>query len=161
MGTTTAAAIRDRAITVISALVPISLRERFVAFRNEEGAEFLKWAEANPDAAFRRFQVRDDGNDQPPNVSNSDVEERLVTLAIRIAYPQNSRAGVKNALDRDRVMSEDQFKIEKAVGYSGASNFTSPNPDASWRDGRVRRVVGNSCDFLEIVQTMGYYRAIP
>jgi len=154
--------IRDRIITVISGLTPTSIsRDKFVAYRNEGGADFLKWADQTGDGALRRFQVRDDGSRPSPAVSNGDLEEQLVVFTIYVAYPKDSRAGHKNALDRDRMMSEDEYRILYNIGYSGASNFTSPYPDASWREGSVDRIQSAACDFIRIRQTMGYYRAAP
>src|SRR5690349_3072119 len=98
--TTTAGAIRDRIATVIEAIVPAvgpsaAPDNRFKRYRNEGGADFEKWAAENPQAAFRRFQVRDDGNAEPPEVSNEDVEALRVTFHVMVAYPQNARAGSK------------------------------------------------------------------
>jgi len=163
MATTTAAAIRDRIKAVIQALAPTSLTtSKFIAYRNEGGANFRKWAEQVDAAAFRRFQVRDDGDDSPPTVSNTDVEERIVTFQVIVAYPQNSRSGADNALDRDDLMKQDQRKIESAIGYIGRENFSSSidaeRPDACWRSGRTTRETDDTraCDFLVIEQSMQF-----
>jgi hypothetical protein len=162
MATTTAAAIRDRIIAVIQGTTPTTDSALlFVKFNNELAANFRRWADQNATAAHRRFQVRDIGRDQPPLVSNTDVEERLVTFEIVVAYPQTHRWGGDNALDRDDVMGEDQHKIERAVGMLGRANFTpSSYPDACWREGETRREVGRACDFLVIRQTMSFHRSM-
>lgn len=158
---TTAESIRDRAIAVIEGLVARVIgTDRFVAYRNEYGADFRHAAEAYPTKAWRWFQVRDDGNDEPPAVSNTDFEERKITLVVLVAYQQNHRAGPDNALDRDDAMSADQHQIEHAIGMCGRANFAPPNPDACWRSGRTTRIVGNGVDFLEITQTMSFRRAM-
>ncbi|HEY1813015.1 MAG TPA: hypothetical protein VGG74_11780 [Kofleriaceae bacterium] len=159
MTTTTADAIRDRIIAVIAALAPTSLPDRFAPFRNEEAADFATWASQNADAAWRRFQVRDTGDYTPPAVSNTDVSEEIVTFAIYVAYPQTSRGGAKNALDRDRVMKEDQRQIDEAVGLGGAANFTDPFPNASWRGSKTTRKVVAGVDMLVVTQTMGFWQA--
>jgi len=49
MSTTTAEAIRDRIITVISAHVPASLAGTgYRGYRNEGDADFETWCQANP-----------------------------------------------------------------------------------------------------------------
>lgn len=166
MTTTTADAIRDRAITVITALVPRSLsHDRFKAYLNEGDADFTTWAESTDAGAFRRFQVRDTGSDQPPDVSNTDVEARIVSLRVTIAYPQTSRAGAKGGLARDKIMSQDQHQIEHAIGMAGSSNFSSSTnpayPDACWTSGSTLRRVGRACDYLVIEQAMLFYRSMP
>jgi hypothetical protein len=150
---TTAEAIRDRLIAVIEGLTPVSLSgDKFRAYRNEGGADFQSWAEANPPGAFRRVQVRDTGEDESPEVSNTDCEERKVTFSILVAYPQTSRTGKGAALDRDDVIQQDRRSIDKAIGMIGRANLSHPYPDACWlKDGSdaPTRVEGNGVDFLE------------
>jgi len=162
MATTTAAAIRDRIRTVIQALTPQAHRaQKFIAYRNEGGANFRRWAQQEQAGAYRRFQVRDTGDDSPPSVSNTDVEERLVTFRVTIAYPHTSRTGKDGALDRDDIMALDQHQIEHAIGMCGRASFTAPTyPDACWRSGRTRREIGDICDFLIVEQSMSFFRVM-
>lgn len=123
--TATSEAIRDRCITLIEGVAPSVLPgDLFRRYRNEGKGDFVAWASANAAACRRRFQVRDVGDDDPPAVSNMLVEERLLTLQIYIAYPQDSRAGRNNALDRDDSMVADWRKIDPLIGLVGSSNFT-------------------------------------
>ncbi len=159
MTTSTIAAIRDRVITVIAGLTPTSLSgNKFVKHRNEQGGDFMAWAVANPQAAFRRFQVRDMGNDEPPATSAVDVEERQATLQIIIAYPQTNRTGPDAALDRDDVMDQDWGKIDLAIGMCGKANFTSPFADATPLGASSDRISEEKCDFLVITQAYIYQR---
>lgn len=156
---TTAAAIRDRIIALIEALIPRELAgDRFVVFRDDDDADFQPWCEANPQAAFRRFQVRDLAPDRPAQVSNMDVEERMVTFTIAIAYPQTARAGRLGARDRDRIRTADRHQIETAIGMRGAANFQPPNPEAGWisSDAEDEPVLGKGVDFQMITQTMRF-----
>jgi hypothetical protein len=156
---TTAGAIRDRIIEVIRALTPsVHTGNRFEVFRDEDEANFVEWAEAFPQGAFRRFQVRDLSTDGPPPVSNTDIEERLVTFTIAVAYPQTSRMGGDAARDRDDARTADRHLIERAIGMAGRANFSSPHPDACWRaDGSGSELVTrNGVDFLVITQTMSF-----
>lgn len=160
MATTTPAAIRDRAITVIEALTPGSdTGVRFRAFRNESAANFQEWCEANPASCRRRFQVRTEGGTFTPPVSNHDVEEHQVTLVVTLAHPQTHRDGRDAALDRDDTADADAFQIDKAIGMLGKANFTSPHADATWIEGSpADRIVGEGVDFVELRLTYIYKR---
>lgn len=128
---TTKAAIRDRIHALIEALTPEQLAgDKFRRFRNEGGARFIEWCEANTKAAWRRFQVREVGADDDPDFTNTDGEYRYVSFRLLVAYPQTHRAGRDAALDRDDLVELDWFQISQAIGLNGRGNFTSPNPDA-------------------------------
>lgn len=159
---TTEGSIRDRAIAVVESLVPTDLkRDRFRHHRNEDDGEFTDWCIKNPDAAFRKFQVRTTGTRKPPDVSNCDIHELRVTLRIMIAYPQTARAGVKQALSRDDVMEHDLTKIDFAIGMTGRANFAPPYPDACWRELDVpERIVRAPIDFLLLEETYSYRRIV-
>lgn len=157
---TTAELIRDRIITLIEAIAPTVLSgDRFERYLNEDDADFVDWCEAHPESVFRRFQVRDTGDDHPPDLSNCDVEGRFVTFEICVAYPQTSRYGKNGALDRDDAMSSDQHLIEHTVGLCGYVNFIGASvPNAAWIEGTTRRDQSGGIDFLIITQTMRFYR---
>jgi hypothetical protein len=170
MATTTADVIRDRAVTVISGLTLTYLvGSKFRPSSNKHGADFIRQCEKQPTGAFRLFQVRDVGSDQPPEVTNTDLEERRISLQIIVAYPQDYATNLapqgKQALDRDRVMSFDQHLIEHSVGLAGRANFNSSvnasYPDAFWTSGSTTRHVGSACDFLVISQVMRFTRSMP
>lgn len=160
MATTTPEAIRDRALTVIESLTPASdSGVKFIRYRNEGGADFRAWAEANPAACRRRVQVRTAGRSIVPEVSNADVEEHRCTLTVLVAYPQTGRDGANQALDRDDTMDADAFQIDEAIGMLGKVNFTSPYADATWIEGGVDdREEGNGVDFLVLTLTYIYKR---
>ncbi len=161
---TTSEAIRDRIIAVIEGLVPATDDHvRFRASRNEGDAEFRDWCEANPAATRRRFQVRDDGDDSPPEVTNGDIERRNVKFVILVCYPQTGRDGKDQALDRDDTLWADREQIEHAVGMWGRANFSPPYPDACWlAEGTddATRETGTACDFLRIAQAMTFVQTM-
>ena len=105
---------------------------------------------------MRRFQVRDDGADDWPEVSSGVEEERLVTFQITVAYQQTARYGAAQALDRDDVRKTDQRQIEQAIGLHGRANFVSPYPDACCRGCRVDVIQGDACDFLVFTATYSF-----
>lgn len=151
---TTAESIRDRIIAVIESLEPTSLSsDKFRSYRNET-AGFIEWCESSTTGAFRRFQVTETGADEPPETSSVADEQRRATFQVIVAYPQTGRYGEDQALDRHDIMREDQRLIERAIGMTGAANFTSPYPDATWVSGDTARESGEACDFLVVSQTM-------
>ncbi len=160
----TAAAIRDRIRSLIEALTPTSdAGVKFRSYRNEGSADFVDWAEKNPAAALRRFQARDNGSEDPPEVSNADTDMRHVTYAILIAYPHTARHGADQALDRDDVMHEDFKKIEQAIGIYGRANFSSTHDCTPLgNEGAPMKEIerGNACDFLRITARFSYYATV-
>jgi hypothetical protein len=160
MALATAATIRDRSIQLIEWVDPVSLAStRFRRYRNEGGADFREWAEKNAAAALRRFQVRNVGNDQLPTVSNTDVEERRLTLEILVAYPQTNRAGADNALDRDDIIEEDWDYIDFNIGICGRGQFyTTHDCTPLGCTKEIER--GPVCDFVVIRAEFLYLRAL-
>jgi hypothetical protein len=119
-------AIRDRVYTLLESLAPTSLSsDKFRRYRNEAGANFSDWAESQPAAAFRRFQVREVGDDELPDVSDTTTERVTATLEIIVAYPQTHRTGPANAMDRDDVINQDWKSLNASVGIYGRGNFSS------------------------------------
>lgn len=166
MPPTTTKAIRDRIIVVAGAIVPtVHPSLLFVAYRDENGADFRRWARSHPSVCTRRFQARTVSSDQS-DVSNLDVEARLATFEFIVAYAKRWRAGA--SFDRDDTMERDQGLIERAIGRDGYANFAGANPNASWLAPDARgsetgttfeRDVDN-VDFLVIRQTMRFYRSV-
>lgn len=150
MPTATPETIRDRIITLISALTPTSLAaDKFRVARDEAAADFRGWAEQNPAACLRRFQVRYDGNAEPPEVTNLDVAQLRMRVRILIAYPQTHRFGGAAGRDRDDVIDEDWRKLDYSVGIYGRANFSGTNdctPMGCQRE--IER--GQGVDFLTI-----------
>ncbi len=160
--TTTSELVRDRIYTVIEALTPeADARVKFRRYRNEGGANFKAWASDNAAACRRRFQVRDTGEYGQPEVSNTTVDEEIVTFAILVAYPQTSRDGKGAAMDRDDTYDLDKHQIIKAISGAGRANFAWPYPEACpLNPFSPDRDEGNGVDFLEIQITMVFYRTV-
>jgi hypothetical protein len=163
MGTTTAAAIVDRAILVIKAITPTSDTQlSFLPYQNELGAKFRDVMLQNPAGAHRQYQVRATGKESDLEVTNEDVEEHMIELEVVVAYPHDNRWG--DALARDRMMDEDRHAIEDVIGVRGSVNFTTVyGVDSTWRgatnlnDLFERR---DGVDFLVIKQLMSYWRQV-
>lgn len=167
MATTTAALIRDRAIAVIAGLFPRSLiGNPFLAFENDDDGDFEAWCETRPESALRVFQVRTTTVDGIVLVSNFDIEEHYLQLAITIAYPKTAFAGVRASLSRDDVIDQDRHDVEGLVGLRGAATFTpATGADATFRGDvdptkpRVNRTK-TGCDYIELVQLWSFYRSM-
>lgn len=159
-GTSTAAAIRDRITAILSAATPTTdPRSVFRAFRNEGAANFTEWCEANPAGCLRRFQIRDDGTEEPPEVSNTDVDLRHVTYVLRVAYPQSGRFGKDGALDRDDVIDQDWGLIERLIGIYGRAQFFSSHDCTPL--GATREVeIGIAAHQLVVRARFSYYRLV-
>lgn len=160
MSTATASAIRDRCRQLLGWIDPVSdTSVRFVDFRNEGKADFREWAEANPAAALRRFQIRNTGDDQPPEVSNTDLERRHLTLEIVISYPQTSRAGADNAMDRDDQIEEDWDAIDFNIGIASRANFGDTNDCTPL--GCTKEIErGDVCDFMVITAEFEFVKVL-
>jgi hypothetical protein len=156
----TAESIRDRIASVMESLTPTSLTStKLRQHRNEGDALFEDWCEKNPAAAFRRFQIREVGDDEPPLVSSVTQEIVRVRYEIRGAYPQSHRYGPQNALDRDDVLNQDWVSINRAVGIYGRANFTgaydcTPLPAVKTRE------QGAKVDYLVVTVEYEYIRSM-
>lgn len=164
MPTTTMTALRDYMIALVKAIQPAKLAETddvdFVPYRNEGAGDFIDWAEDNPQAAFRRFQIRDTGESSVvPDVNNTDIVGKWVDFEVIVSYPQTLRAGDDAALARDALMTDDERLIDNVIGLQGYPNFVGGSvPNASLTEQRARRVVGKGVDFLVVTLTYHFYR---
>lgn len=169
MATTTGGAIRDRIIALVKALAPtVDSSVAFRPYENQGGANFRKFCRGAPMGSERLYQVRDVTTRQPADASNTDVEARMVTFDVIVAYPQTHQWGVDAGLDRDDAMDADRKLIENAIGRNGYGNFANDYPNASWIGESAagsqtattfERTDDDPVDFLVIRQTMRYYQA--
>ena len=158
MSLATAEAIRDRVYTLMEALA-VSGAPKLIRYRNEGGARFDDWAEKNPTACLRRFQVREVGDDAPPETTSASEEYIRLHLEIRIAYPQNHRVGPANAMDRDDMMNADWSLINSAIGIYGRANFSGAN-DCTPFGATKTREQGAVVDAMVVSAVFGYFRAV-
>lgn len=160
MALATVEAIRDRVYSLIEGLTPTLLSsDKFRRFRNEDGADFEEWAEKNPTATLRRFQVRQVGTDIPALVSDTTTERVTLELSLRVAYPQSHRYGDANAMDRDDVMNQDWKSINYKIGLYGRGNFSGAY-DCTPIGATMEMGRGNKVDYLVIAARFEYIRQI-
>jgi len=156
----TQAAIRDRVRVLIEALTPTTLSaDKFRSSRNEAGADFQAWAEANPAAALRRFQARFDGSEEPPEVSNTDTDLRHATMVILVAYPHTARYGADQAMDRDDCIDQDWGLINGKVGIYSRAQYSSTH-DCTPLGATHEVIRGASVDFLEVRMLLSHFRLV-
>jgi hypothetical protein len=155
-----ASAIRNQGYTLLEAITPTYLTpDKFRRYRNEGSADFQAWAEKNPTACIRRFQIRQVGTDDLPTVSDTTTERVTLQLEIRIAYPQTERFGNANAMSRDDVLNEDWRAINYRIGLYGRGNFTGAydcTPLGATMD--MEHSVG--VDYMVVLARFEYVRAI-
>jgi hypothetical protein len=157
----TAETIRDRIYALIEAIAPTALSgDKFRKYRNEGTADFDADMEKSPAGAFRRFQVRQVGDDEPPPVSNTQYELAVAEFEIRIAYPQTHRYGRDNGMDRDDVMNADWLRINGpgGIGIYGRGNFSGTN-DCTPLGATKTREAGGKVDYLVVRARYEYQRS--
>lgn len=145
-------------LTLVEAIVPaLGQPTRFKRFLNEGDADFREWAQGNPASCFRRFQIRDTGDEDMPDVTNTDREAIIMPYHALVSYAQDARGGKTNALGRDDIMSSDRKQLLHAIGLSGYVNF----PDATCLFHKATRIEGKGVDFIAIELRYRFYRAFP
>jgi hypothetical protein len=159
--TTTLEAIRDKAITLIQALTP--LKAAHIPFRRHvaEG-DFVAWAEANPSACCRRFQILRTGAGEPAMVSNTDLEDRRERLLLVIAYPKTyGLYGEENIRDADDVMESDRELIDgrSGIGKNNAGGYVAGQHSSLLLEANTEE--GEAVRFAQLLFEVTYYREIP
>ena len=111
---TTPGAIRDAMIALVAAIDPATHgHQPFRAHR--EQMDFREWAEANPSSCLRRFSIMFTGDREAPLVTNGLVEEVSETVDVLVAYPNDSRHGVKPGTSVADVATSDIRQIHHAL----------------------------------------------
>lgn len=153
--------IRDRIAQILKGLTPsMQATNRFREIRGEGADDLMTWAEENPTAAFRVFQVQFDGMVGVPEVSNSDFEERLARFVVTIAYPNDGRAGKRQSISLEKMIGQDLDQLEKVIGLYSRANFSAPYPDACFRDWSSSRSTLDVCTYLTVEVTYSFIRSL-
>lgn len=150
--TTTPAAIRDRLVAIIAGIVPTT--EAGVPFREHrhESLDLRAFAEKEPEACFRLFEVRYSGARLPPEVSDTDVESEERSFEVAIAYASTNQFG--DALDRDDVIDQDVNRVNHYVGTNGYGTVT----DATMITDGIDREDGDVVTIARVDLTAVFYR---
>jgi len=124
MALTTAAAIRDRIAVLIEAITPAVLAADAYLRHRDEG-DFAAWADANPAASLRRFQVRAMTGRDEVVMSTGAYERIRRDFDVLVAYPVDNRARASyegGALASvDDLIESDFRQLEYAIGQRGNS----------------------------------------
>lgn len=122
--TTSAQLIREDRRNIVESLNPAQLNK--VKFReyNRDG-DFREWAEANPAACFRRFQIRDLATYEIPLISDMVAEEVQTQFEVIVAYPADGRFGSDIVNGLEDAIRSDQVRIESRIGAMSNANYPS------------------------------------
>lgn len=122
--TMTASSVRDELTTGVISLTADSLAHvKFRAHDNRQ--DFRTWCNANPQAAFRRFQIRDVGTVAGSEVYDAQQTWHVTEMECVVAYPRDYRYGRDALIDLDEVLWEDLDDIDNAIGSNGAAAVTT------------------------------------
>jgi hypothetical protein len=154
------ASIRDTMITTVAGLTPTTLSGNRYKKHDQRMSDFRAWCEQNPGPAFRRFSIRGTGAQEPPEVTNTDVEWIWTEIEAVVAYPLDFRGGPQMTLDRDDLIEEDMRQIENAIGTNGYSTIESAGA-GTVTTSSIEREPGQACDFGVLRLRTGFYRAMP
>lgn len=157
MAVTTFGACRDEEIALVEATTPTS--ESALLFRAHLAQDdFRTWAQEQPNAATRRFDVRDLFEyDEPININN----ERALygRHEVVIAYRNDFRYGADRRRDMFDVIHEDRRKIDEAIGPTAYSSLTNHR---NWHEGDWFSVeVGEAVTFLVLVYRHFFHEDAP
>lgn len=111
---TTAGAIRDAMLALVTAITPAKhAGQKFLAHR--EQSDFRTHSEKNPGGCLRRFSIRNLNDRGAPAVTTGSVEEISETFEVVVAYPIDGRHGGKFLTGLDDVISSDINQIHHAL----------------------------------------------
>lgn len=155
----TVAVIRDTMITAVLGIDPLLNSE--TRFRHHrENMPFGQFCEANPQASWRLFSIRDTGESEAADVTNTDSEWRWITIQCAIAYPLDFRAGPLGERDRDDLIASDARQIRATIGPGGyptlEEGVAGCVTSCDWK-----REEGDACVFSLFTMRVGYYEAMP
>lgn len=156
MATTTAAAQRDLMVTTVKDLVPgVLAQKRFIP--HDQRTAFREWAEANPQAATRRFSIRNLGPVTGLGVNDTTqvwVQEEFECV---LGYANDFQYGEQMRLDQDDVMWRDLHLVKDTIGQRAFGTFG----DAAVIEETESIEPGTAVSFAVLTMTLGYYRSTP
>lgn len=97
----------------LSSLTHVKLRA------HDNRQDFRSWCDANPQAAFRRFQIRDIGTVPGSEVYDAQQAWHVTEMECVVAYPRDYRYGSQALLDLSDVLWEDLNEIDNTIGTNG------------------------------------------
>lgn len=157
--TTSLELIRDGMIAKLEALTPTLLSAD--KFRRHVGeVDFSRYCETDPTSAFRVFSVLQDDVEEPPTVSDMDVEHRTATFALLIAYPKAwGRYGGQNERDAQDCIEADRRLIDgrSGIGHNAYSGYPSGQHSALIESSIES---GDAVLWSRLQVTVTYYRSV-
>lgn len=120
----TVASVRDELGAAVRNLTPDSLAHvKYRAHDNRQ--DFRDWCNANPQAAFRKYQIRDVGSVAGGEVYDAQQTWHVTELECVVAYPRDYRYGTQALHDLSDVLWEDLNALDNAIGTNSASGATT------------------------------------
>lgn len=158
--TTTAKAIRDAMIVAMNdALCSVREEHRFVQHR--EAVPLREWAPEHPQAALRRYSIRDTGGSSPPLVASAGVEQVERQFECVVSYPAGG-VFAPGTFDLDTLIESDLTEVLTTIGTTAASSLeaaTGAVPVVEHGEASIE--VGDACRFLVVPLRVLYYRSMP
>jgi len=96
---------------------------KFRAHNNRQ--DFRTWCDANPNAAFRRFQIRDVGTVSGSQIYDAQQAWHVTEFECVVAYPRDYRYGSQALLDLSDVLWEDLNELDNQIGTNQAAAATT------------------------------------
>lgn len=154
---TTAETIRTKQKGLIQSLNGSQLRA--VKFREHtHRSDFREWAEDNPGACMRRFQINDLMTYESPLVSDMVEEQQVTSFEVVVAYPADGRFGRDELMGVSDAIRSDMKKIDTAIGHLGTANYVAGQNASILQDSEVER--GDQVWFLSMEFEIMFYRSI-
>lgn len=123
---------------------------------HREEIDLRTWAQAHPQACFRRFAVEQVGDTSDPDVSSVALERVTETFEIVIAYPTSGRQ--RDRLGLHRQIASD---LRYVTYYAGTNGFSVAPIGATIISDQWRREEGVGVVFGVIPLRVSYYRSPP
>jgi len=157
--TTTVELVRDGMISAVHGLTPELLAD--TRFRvNRAVFDFEDWCENHANACFRRFQIKDLGGYEPPQISDHIIESLESELQVLVAYPMAliTKFGAEGERDMYDLVRSDMHLIDGAIGHRGGAkgNYVSGQHGTVINEKTFRE--GDGVLFLEMFARSYFYR---
>lgn len=150
----TAAEARNDMRAEVQGLTPATdARQRYTPYREDAGP-IRRFAEANPDAAYRLFSIRDVGRVDGPAVNDRSQSWHSTEFEVVCAYPRDRRYGPGADLDAEEVLWADLNQLDDAIGTAGnATDATVTTVDKTAEE-------GEACRFAVLRLRVEYWRTV-